>query len=338
MRVLIIGGTRFVGYLLAFRLIARGDHVTLLNRGSTPDPFGDRIERIVVDRKSPEFEEAIAGHTFDAVIDFAAYEEDDARRAAAALGGGRAGHYVFISTGQVYLVREGCPKPAKESDYDGPLIPRPRGEDEPQWDYGAGKRRCEDALIEAFAEKRFPATSIRIPIVNGERDYARRLDNYFYRILDGGPVILPDGGQHPVRHVYGSEVARFIAGMLGDARTFGQAYNVCQSETPTLAELLTMVAQELGAEPRFVAVPSAEIARRGLSIRDVSPFSGRWMSMLDPAKVVSELGFVHEPLERYLGKIIASFIAHPPPTAPEEYRRRRDEIALANAAIERAPR
>jgi nucleoside-diphosphate-sugar epimerase len=116
MHVLIIGGTRFVGALLTWRLLARGDTVTLFNRGRLTDPFGDRIERLRGDRTTPDLARSLVGRRFDAVVDFAAYTGEDARTAIAALGD-RAGHYVFISTGQVYLVREGCPRPARELDY-----------------------------------------------------------------------------------------------------------------------------------------------------------------------------------------------------------------------------
>ena len=112
MHALIIGGTRFVGALLTFRLLARGDTVTLFNRGRTPDPFGDRVERLRGDRTTPDLARSLAGRRFDAVIDFAAFTGDDARGAIEALGD-RAGHYVCISTGHVYLVRESCPRPAR---------------------------------------------------------------------------------------------------------------------------------------------------------------------------------------------------------------------------------
>src|SRR5262245_60271746 len=166
MKVLIIGGTRFVGPLLVFRLLAAGHQVTVLNRGTLADPFGafgGRVERLVADRTSPAFAPLLAGRAFDAAVDFAAYTAADALGAIAALSG-RVGHYVFISTGQVYLVREGCPRPSREIDYEGPVLPRPTEErDLPQWEYGAGKRACEDALVEAWDKARFPSTRIRIP-------------------------------------------------------------------------------------------------------------------------------------------------------------------------------
>ena len=336
MRVLIIGGTRLVGYALTWRLLAAGARVTLLNRGMTPDPFGDRVERIVADRTTPDFAEVLTGRTFDAAVDFVAYVADDAHHAIAALGRGRGhvGHYIFISTGQVYLVREGCSKPPqaplKETDYAGPVMARPESSSErSQWDYGVGKRQCEDALVEAYKTRRFPATRIRIPMVNGERDNERRLESYLTRILDGGPILLPDGGKNAVRHAYAGEVARAIAGMLGQERTFGEAYNLSQRESPSLAELLQMAAEMMGAKTRFVPAPAKSITDYGLSLTRVSPFSGRWMSMLDPSLAEAELGFQHEPLDRYLGKIIASYLAFPPPSPPEGYAQRRDEIALA---------
>ncbi len=334
MHVLLIGGTGFVGYALTWRLLASGARVTLLNRGLTPDPFGHRVERLVADRTTPEFGEVLAGRSFDATVDFVAYVADDVLHAMAALGSGRTGHYIFISTGQVYLVREGCPKPVqtplKETDYNGPVMAPPASKSErSQWDYGVGKRQCEDALSEAWKARRFPATRIRIPIVNGERDDRRRLQSYFARMLDGGPILLPDGGGHAVRHAYAGEVARAIAGMLGNERTFGEAYNLSQRETPTLAELLTRVAEMLGARPRFIEVPSQKLVERGIDPARISPFSGRWSSMLDPGRAEAELGFQHEPLDRYVGKILASYLAYPPPSPPEGYGHRRDEIALA---------
>ena len=127
-------------------------------------------------------------------MDFAAYDGTDGRRAAEVLGG-RVSHYVVISTGQVYLVRQGCPRPAREGDYDGPLMPEPTDAfDKGQWDYGVKKRALEDALAEAWSTSRFPATRLRIPMVSGERDHFRRLERYLWRMLDGGPVLLPDGG------------------------------------------------------------------------------------------------------------------------------------------------
>lgn len=331
MRILLIGGTRFVGYQLAWRLLAADHQVTLLNRGHTPDPFGPRVERLIADRTTPEFERVLAGRSFEVVIDFAAYTGADARQSIAMFGNGRIGHYIVISTGQVYLVREGCPWPAQESDYDGPLLPESADDptDQAEWRYGADKRAMEDALIAAWEEDRFPATRLRLPMVNGERDHFRRLESYLWRILDGGPLLLPDGGLHTTRHVYGGSVVQAITGLLGETDAFGQAYNLCQDETPTLAALLTILAELVGAPARLVPVPASALAASHLDLTEVSPFSDRWMSFLDPAKAKAALEFRHEPLRHYLEKIVTCFLNHPPAAPPANYTQRQAELALA---------
>jgi nucleoside-diphosphate-sugar epimerase len=303
--------------------------VTLLNRGTLPDAFGDRVERLRGDRTTPDFERLLVGRSFDAAVDFAAFSGADGRRAADVLGG-RVGHYVAVSTGQVYLVREGCPRPARESDYEGPLVAEPVDTfDKRQWEYGVGKRALEDALAQAWEKTRFPATRLRIPMVNGERDHFRRLERYLWRMLDGGPVLLPGGGDRATRHVYSGSVVRAILALLGRAETHGQAYNLAQDEMPTLAELLTLAAERLGAPPRLVEISVESVRGAGLEALLLSPFSGTWMSFLDPSRARAELGFRHEPLGSYLDKIVTAFLAHPRPDPPPGYERRAAELGLA---------
>jgi nucleoside-diphosphate-sugar epimerase len=290
------------------------------------------VERLRGDRTTTDFERLLAGRSFDAAVDFAAFDGEDGRRAAEVLGG-RVGHYVVISTGQVYLVREGCPCPARESDYEGPVMAEPADPyDRGQWEYGVKKRALEDALVAAWEKGRFPSTRLRIPMVNGERDHFRRLERYLWRMLDGGPVLLPGGGESPTRHVYSGSVVKAILTMLGRADTHGQAYNLAQDETPTLGELLTLAAELLGTPARLVDVPAERVRAAGLDPLLLSPLSGTWMSFLDPARAKSELGFRHEPLRSYLDKIVTTFLAHPPAEAPPGYEHRRAERALDEAA------
>jgi nucleoside-diphosphate-sugar epimerase len=271
------------------------------------------------------------GRAFDVVVDFAAYTGADARQSVAMFGNGRVGHYIVISTGQVYLVREGCPRPAQESDYDGPLLPAPLNDprQRAEWRYGIDKREMEDTLTAAWEKSRFPATRLRLPMVNGERDHFRRLESYVWRILDGGPLLLPDGGTHVTRHVYSGSVVQTITVLLGQQATFGQAYNLCQDETPTLAALLTTLAELVGAPARQVMVPASTLAANDLEVTKVSPFSEYWMSFLDPAKAKAALGFRHEPLRHYMEKIVTCFLNHPAATPPTNYIQRPAELALA---------
>jgi nucleoside-diphosphate-sugar epimerase len=329
-KVLVIGGTRYMGAELVWRLLLSGHAVTIFNRGRTADPFGDRVERLVGDRRSDDFARLLRGRRFDAAVDFAAYDGPDARSVVDVLD---VGHYVVISTGQVYLVRDVPPVPARESDYDGPLMPRPAdARDLADWEYGIGKRACEDVLAYGWEIARFPSTRVRIPIVNGERDQSRRLEAYLWRILDGGPVLLPDGGTGLIRHVYAGDVVRFLLRILGDPQTHGRAYNVCHDELLPLRDVLALLAEAMGARTRFVDVASSALEAAGLEVRAVSPFSTRWTSRLDPTRARDELDFAPRPLRQAFDVIARSFLAHLPPSPPDGYAGRAREIALAETA------
>lgn len=321
MKVLVIGGTRFVGPLLVVRLLARGDRVTLFNRGTHADPFGARVERIVGDR-TRDLDRASG--TYDAVIDLAAYEAPDVEGAIRTFSG-RIGRYLFVSTGQVYLVREGLAPPYREADYEGPTIARPASaEDAPEWDYGMGKRACEDLLI---ATPSFPSTRLRIPMVNGPRDHYRRIERLVHRIVDGGPLLCAEP-ERRVRHVDASEVARTIVALLEEPRATGEAYNQAQDETPTIEELVSALGREIGARVRMVKRSRDEMRAAGIDPRAAFPFGGPWMSFLDPSKIRA-LGVDHAPLERTVSKIVGELLAHFP-EPPEDYRAQRSrEITLA---------
>ncbi len=76
-------------------------------------------------------------------------------------------------------------------------------------------------------------------------------------------------------------------------------------------------------------VPASEIREAGLDPVRISPFSGRWMSFLDPSRAKAELGFRHETLGLYLDKIVTTFLACPPAAPPDGYATRAAEVALA---------
>lgn len=329
MNVLIIGGNRFMGRTLVWRLLFAGHRVTVLNRGNLGDPFGDRVERLRADRGTDAFDQALAGRDFDRVVDLAGFTGDHLARAVRVLGG-RVGHYVFVSTGQVYLVREGCPRPAREVDYAGPVMAAPpTPSDHDDWDYGVGKRAAEDVLVAAGAA--LPSTRLRIPMVNGEHDHKRRLEGYLWRLLDGGPLLVPEAGAI-ARHVYAGAVVATIMGLIAAPPPAGAAYNLAQAEQPTVRELIERLAARVGARATLLELPAAALEEAGLSVRAASPLSSRWMSLLDPARAVAELGFVHPPLDVYLDSIIASLLAVWPASPPEGYAQRPRELALAGPA------
>ncbi|HEY0195237.1 MAG TPA: hypothetical protein VGC42_29180 [Kofleriaceae bacterium] len=324
MNILVIGGNRFMGLGLVWRLLCGGHRVTLLNRGQLADPFGDRVKRIVVDRTTDAFDKALAGRTFDRAIDFAAFTADDARRTVRVLAG-RVGHYFFLSTGQVYLVREGCPTPAVEADYAGPVMAQPpTPADHEDWQYGVDKRGAEDVLA---ASPALPSTRLRIPMVNGEHDHKRRVEAYIWRILDDHPLLVPRAGAI-ARHVHSGAVIKALLALVAAPPAPGQAFNLAQAEQLPVRALVERIAQRVGTRTEIVELPPELLEDAGISVTAASPFSSRWMSQIDPGRAVAELGFAHPPLDVYLDSIVASLFARWPSEPPPGYAQRPQEWAL----------
>jgi nucleoside-diphosphate-sugar epimerase len=332
MRVLVIGGTRNLGPDLVVQLLAREHSVTVLNRGLTPDTLPDSVERLRADRSRPdEVATALGRRQWDAAADLTLYNGADAR-AAVQLLSDRVGHYLFISTGQVYLVRQSAPRPARESDYAGVAMAAPpmRTRDYSNWVYGVEKRAAEDVLAEAWSARGFPYTSLRLPMVNSRRDHYGRLHGYVLRLQDGGPILVPDLPGHSLRHVFGTDVVTALVGLVESGTGKGEAFNLSQDETVSLAEFLEQVGTAMPGPhrpARFGSFPLARLEAEGL-FPACSPFSDTWMSALDNTKSKVTLGVRYTPLAMALPQLVRHYLEGgvPPPAG---YAQRARELKLA---------
>ncbi len=308
----------------------QGHSVTVFNRGITAGDLPCEAERLFGDRSNPkELQKAFHNRSFDAVVDTTLYTGTDTGPTIDTLKD-KTGHYIFISTGQVYLVRTGVERPFREEDYDGEVMAAPlqtNVSDYKNWLYGKDKRDAEDLLFRAWKQNGFPVTSLRLPMVSSERDHYGRILGYVRRLEDGGPILVPEGNGLPLRHVYGEDVARTIVGLIESGRGKGQALNLSQDETVSLEDFLTRVAQILSAKLKIVRLPRAKLESDGL-LPSCSPFSDPWMSALDNARSKTEFGLGYTPLQQYLQTIVLHY-KNNSPLIPEGYKTRPQELRLA---------
>jgi nucleoside-diphosphate-sugar epimerase len=327
MRVLVIGGTVFTGPRIVRSLLARGHAVTTFHRGRTPGNLPPEVERLHGDRSDPaQLGRAIAGRSFDGCVDTIAMRGADTASAIDLLYG-RVGHYVHFSTGQVYLVRRGCPSPAREEDYAGPLgtPPAPHAWDEGQWTYGVEKRECEDLLEEAWSVRDFPATRLRLTMVHGEDDPRGRVQAYVLRLLDGGPLLVPVEPSPPIRPIHAAAVVETVVRILEEGAGKGAAFNLAQGEAWTHDQLIGRVAGMLGVEPVIERRPREELIADGVFPAS-APLANPWMSVLDPGRAARELGFRPGAFEDWLPGLVEALAARPAPAGFRDLRER--ELAL----------
>ncbi len=326
MKILIIGGTRFLGHHITKRLLADGHAVTLFNRGRTPDDFGDKVRRIHGDRYDAEaFSNAFKGEKFDIVIDMIAYRPEDSQTAILTFLG-NVGHFFHISSAAVYTLTNDYTCPLREEDFDRELYPKPRTDDK-WWFYGYNKRKCEEVLQEAFQKHRFPVTMFRPPIIIGERDYTLRAYSYFIRITDGKPLILPDGGMNIATHVYQEDIVRALSSNLMNSTSYGKAYNLAQEEYLSLRDFVLKAAEVIDRKIEIVDIPSKILKETSFGLF-FSPFSNRRPFILDIQKAKEELQFSSTPFMAWLRKTIYWFLEKYEGEPPENYKLREREIGF----------
>lgn len=183
MRILVVGGTQFVGRSYVEEALAAGHEVTLFNRGRTrPDLFPE-AERIRGDRG--EDLSALAGRSWDAVFDPSCYLPRLARMSAEALADG-APHYTFVSTLSVYAdgTVTGQDETGRLATIDDPATEDVTGET-----YGALKVLAEDEIRRVCGDR---ALIVRPGFICGPYDNLDRMPYWLRRVARGGEVLAPE--------------------------------------------------------------------------------------------------------------------------------------------------
>ena len=328
MQVLVIGGSRFIGLALVQRLLMDGHRITLVNRGRTADQFGTRVSRVIGDRSDPQtLQRAVARREFDAAIDVISFRGEDTQTAIEKLAG-RIGHFIHISTASVYLIRERLLAPFREDDFAGRLAPKSEATSS-SWTYAYHKRRCEVALAHAWESDQFPYTALRLPMVVGPGDYTERAQSYLERLLDGGPIILPDGGLNSWGFLWVADVAETIAANLMNANAFGRAYNLAGREIVALKQFVETAAAHLGVRPTLASVPLDWLNRLNLGTA-FSPYTHDHDIVLDTSAAERDLLFEPTPFFSWCERLVADFRAHWDKTPSRLYATRPLELRLVH--------
>jgi len=250
MRLLVLGGTRFLGRALVEALLEQGHEPTLFNRGQTePELFPD-VEKLRGDRSADL--SALEGHGWDIVLDVAAYFPDEVRRSVEALHG-HVDRYVFVSSVSVYA-DHGVPQ--VEGAAVAELSPGDETDDGAE-SYGARKAACEQIVEEAFGAS---ALVVRPGLIVGPHDPTGRFTYWPHRIARGGVVLAPASPEYAVQFIDVRDLADWIVRAAADG--LGGTFNAT-GETMPLGELLDACIRVTRSDARLVWVPSDRLLEAG---------------------------------------------------------------------------
>ncbi|MER7752039.1 NAD-dependent epimerase/dehydratase family protein [Kitasatospora sp. NPDC097643] len=246
MRILILGGTSFVGRAIADDALRSGAELTLFTRGRTnPDLFPAAV-RLTGDRDTGDYT-ALRGGSWDAVVDVSGYRPRHVDQAMDALGD-RVGRYLFISAVAVYRQDGSAPGSDESAPRRAPLRDAPELTDDT---YGPLKVACEDDVTERYGDR---ATIVRPGKVAGPHDPQRGLVYWARRAARGGRIAVPGRLEQPVQLVDARDLARLVVQLLQDDRP-GAFHAVGPAEPTTLGGLITTCAASAGTEVELVPVP-----------------------------------------------------------------------------------
>jgi nucleoside-diphosphate-sugar epimerase len=310
-RALVLGGAGFVGSAACKELMRRG--VETIAAGRKERPYGVFTSYVAFDRTAEEqLKRALAEVKPDVLLDFACFQPVEVDSVIRNFKGDR---YVFVSTG-VYPWLNG--KPAREEDFV-PLEGEPPG----GLDNMAGKRWCETLIARSHD---FPWTVVRPPAIFGPADHTLRIAAYIQRVMDGGPLLVPQESYERQAGLAWVKDIGFACALACDLRkqTTHKAYNAA-FEGVSLRDLIEAIAKVMGVPARMHPLPFAELPP------DASPYgpdprrSGGYV--LDRAR--TELGFEPSALEDALAETLAWYrVAQP---SHPGYANRAKELAIAGA-------
>lgn len=259
-RLLILGGTGFIGPWQVRYALERGHQVTIFNRGRTAPGMFEGVEELTGDRAAAHLE-ALRGRQWDAVIDNSAARADapDWVRDSASLLKDAAELYLFISTRSVYRDLSRVPATVDAPVYTPATTPGwSAGEPYP---YGLAKALAEQELREAFGER---STIVRPGLIVGPGDDTDRFTYWPVRIERGGEVLAPGAGERDrVQVIDVRDLCEWVV-RLCEERTYGTFMAVGPENGRSMAELLYGIAAVTTAPLTWSWVPREFCEQHGL--------------------------------------------------------------------------
>ncbi|RMG88904.1 MAG: SDR family oxidoreductase [Chloroflexi bacterium] len=288
MRLLIFGGTQFVGRYITEAALAAGHEVTLFNRGRTNSDLFPQVEKIIGDRNQDL--DLLRGREWDACIDVNAYVPRVVREALEVLQGA-IGQYVFISTISVYADNS-----VPDQTEDAPLktLDDPTTEAITPETYGGLKVLCEQAAQEIMGDR---TLIIRPGFVVGPHDHTDRFPYWVRRAAQGGEMLAPASPDHPIQFIDARDLAAFTLRHT-EAGT-NDIFHVTGPKTPlTWGALLQTCIDVTGGDTRLTWVDedfikAHELVGLGLPMWATSEDSGLLRININKAL---QAGLTHRPL------------------------------------------
>ena len=320
MRVIVLGGTWFVGRAVCAALREHGHEVMVVHRGHNEPEELAGVAHLHAERAHwPEQRAEFAAFEPDAAVDISALNGWGARRALGALPEGL--RLIAISSADVYRayesVRRGVQTDAVPLTESSPLRTG-RFLDGPDWENLELEERYRDA----------GAAVLRLGAVYGEHDYQHRLEFVLRRVRAGRRHMPIGSGTFLFSRVYVRDVGTAVVAALDAPHSAGQTYNVVESATPSFGLLASLTAAAADADLELVRVPD-DVLPPDLSMTGGGKGSGVQHLLACAAKARDQLGWSETDPDVALRRAVDWYLRHPPSDVDQDFTA--DDLALNQA-------
>lgn len=250
-KILILGGTGFVGRILTENLIKLDEQPVLFNRGKRSPGIFPELRHITGDRLVPGDIKQIANENWDVVIDFSCMYPVNLDEITEMLKG-KAGRYIFISTASVYPMNdpEFWKQPVKEDAGTLPCTPEQKVDPDVGATYGEKKAECERILLN---KDWLDAVVFRPGLIYGRYDYTDRFYYWLYRVYNNSKILLPDAGKESFTATFSEDFAELIRAAI-DVPKHNKVYNASTHAPVTLKQYISDASVLLGRSPELISV------------------------------------------------------------------------------------
>ena len=329
-KILVLGGTRYFGRSIVEELVSLGHQVTVFTRGNLQPEILNQVNHIAGDRRDfSSFKDLFRNKTFDVLIDNIGYLPDEVEFTLDFFQG-KVGLYIYTSSISAYNVDKFKPsenrylqrKILNEDDYQP--IPGSLSAIHNVDTYCLGKNQCE---LRVMKNKDLPFVILRPPLVIGPDDHSRNLYFFLQRILDGGPVILPQHLKHDLLHIYEKDLASVYPKFLEKKSSWNKAYNIAGEEVLTSEEYFGYIANYINKDLKIIYLPQADLD----SINYIQPFEFNLIS--DISLIKKEIGIELTSFKIWMGETIEWYLTKYDGGDSKGYSSRQQEIDLAKKNV-----
>lgn len=259
-KVLIIGGTQFVGRTLVEQLLPMGQYdLTLFNRGKTNPNLFPEIKRILGDRNTSDLHQ-VAQQDWDCIIDISCYFPNPLEDFLQQLKG-RVGRYIFVSTAGVYDLETGNNEGYKTEDFPRWTYSTADRVDKQPATYSKRKVACEDILL---SQDWLNTIILRPALIVGHYDHTDRLYYWFYKVKTQDTFIIPNEGKDLISYTDVKDFARMMIQSI-DIDNQHHVYNTT-SYAASLGQFVQLAAQHLNKTPKLLNASPDFIAKHNIRV------------------------------------------------------------------------